>query len=213
MDKLISENPQNALETDPLWLNYAIKIREIREQLSSPLTQEGEQITKDVFNNPVFIVYNRLQPIFAGLVSLIEADEILKEDSNNPFQDPKTQRLILRAFNLLVEDQIKYPYNEDEIKKYEDYKVFFEGFLKRTRSIDNQIKEGGSLPNFINSISLILSQQMDYLPGVRNSSINTQKIRRKIQSFIPQLALMENGNILREIKNRWQKALIYETIK
>jgi len=65
-------------------VNYAQKIREIR-QLLSPVTKKGEEIAKGVFNNnTVFKNYNRLQPIFAGLVSLIEADEILKEDSNNP---------------------------------------------------------------------------------------------------------------------------------
>jgi len=196
------------LEIDPLWLNYAIKIRKIRKQLSSPLTQEGEQITKDVFNNPVFIVYNRLQPIFAGLVSLIEADEILKGDSNNPLQNPKAQRLILRAFNLLIEDQIKYPYAENESKKYEDYKAFFEKLLSEIRMLDKQMEQENRPLNFINTLAMLLAQRVNDLPGVKNFSINTQRIRERIRFYIPQLQQIDGGNIFQEIKNRWQEALV-----
>jgi len=209
----LQEPKPTSVEIDPLWLNNAQKIREIRQQLSFPLTSEGERITQEVFNNPVFVVYNRLQPIFAGLVSLIEADEILKEDPNNPLQDPTTQRLILKSFNLLVEDQIKYPYDEAEAKKYEDYKSFFAKLLSEIRTFDQQIEQGNYPPNFINSLVIRLAQKVNDLAGVENFSINTKKIRERIQSYIPQLTQMENGNILQEIKNRWQKALIYETTK
>jgi|GEM_PF-5209449 len=194
-------------QIDPLWLNYAPKIREIRQQLSSPLTREGEIITQELFNNPVFVVYNRLQPIFSGLVSLIEADEILKEDSNNPLQDPTTQRLILRAFSLLVEDQIKYPYDGAEAKKYEDYKSFFAKLLSEIRTFDKQIEQETPPPNFINSLVMRLSQKVNNLAGVENFSINTENIRGRIQSYMPKLRQIDGENIFQEIKSRWQKAL------
>jgi hypothetical protein len=200
-------------QIDPLWLNYAPTIRKIRQQLSSPLTREGEKITQEVFNNPVFVVYNRLQSIFTGLVTLIEADEILKEDSNNPLQDSTTQRLILRAFSLLVEDQIKYPYDEAEAKKYEDYKSFFAKLLSEIRAFDQQIEQGTPPPNFINSLFMRLSQKVNNLAGVKNFSINTQKIRERIQSYMPQLRQIDGGNSFQEIKNRWQEALVPQKMK
>jgi hypothetical protein len=201
-------------QIDPIWLNYAPKIRKIRQQLSSPLTREGEKITQELFNNPFFVVYNRLQPIFTGLVTLIEADEILKEDSNNSLQDHTTQRLILRAFSLLVEDQIKYRYDEAEAKKYEDYKSFFAKLLSEIRAFDQQIELGKYPKNFINSLVIRLAQKVNNdLAGVENFSINTEKIRERIQSYMPQLRQIDGGNIFQEIKSRWQEAFVLQGIK
>lgn len=195
----------SAFQLDPIWFNYSEQIRSCRNILSKPLTLEGEKITVDVYKNPVFLVYTRLQPIFSGLINLIEAEEILGE---NFFKDKTRQRIILRAFGLLIEDQIKFPYSSDERKKYEDYRLFFESFLSRLKLLDRQIDEGIQLPNFVNSLIMVTSQLINNLNGVENFSIKTNEIRRRIKEYLPQLSNIDEGKILEEIKNRWQQALV-----
>jgi hypothetical protein len=203
MDQRFSENPIT-LQLDPIWSNYSRQIRSCRNIFNKPLTLEGEKITQEVYQNLIFSVYNRLQPIFSGLINLVEAEEIFGKDF---FKDKTRQRIILRAFGLLIEDQIKFEYSPDE-KKYEEYRLFFEKFLSKLRSFDQQIEQGQQLPNFVNSLIMVTSQLINSLNGVENFSIKTDEIRRRIKEYLPQLNNVDGGKIVEEIKNRWQKALV-----
>ena len=173
---------------DPFWLEHGEQIRTIREVLETPKTRVGEEILKSVSVKPVFMVYNRLHPIFSSLVTLTEYDEIGKAEGKSYFSEPLNQRIILKAMKLLIEDKIKFPYSEEEKKKYEDYREFFEGVALRLDQLDKQIQTGQRPPTFANSLAIIISQETTKLKGVENFGINMEGVRKKIADYLPQLA-------------------------
>ena len=76
---------------DPFWLEHGEQIRTIREVLETPKTRVGGEILRSVFDQPVFMVYNRLHPIFSSLVTLAEYDEIGKAEGRSYFSEPLNQ--------------------------------------------------------------------------------------------------------------------------
>jgi len=193
---------------DPFWLEHGEQIRTIREVLETPKTRVGEEILKSVFDQPVFMVYNRLHPIFSSLVTLAEYDEIGKAEGKSYFSESLNQRIILKAMKLLIEDKIKFPYSEEEKKKYEDYRKFFEGVTLRLGQLDKQIQTDQRPPNFVNSLAIIISQETTKLKGVENFGINMEGARKKIADYLPQLAQIDDGGILSEIKARLERPLV-----
>ena len=109
---------------------------------------------------------------------------------------------------LLIEDKIKFPYSEEEKKKYEDYREFFEGVTLRLGQLDEQIQTGQRPPNFVNSLAIIISQETTKLKGVKNFGINMEGARKKIADYLPQLAQIDDGGILSEIKARLERPLV-----
>jgi len=193
---------------DPFWLEYGEKIRAVREAIEAPKSRVGEEIVKDAFNNPVFIVYNRLSPIFASLIALVEYDEIGKAEGKDYFSGPTNQIIILKAFKLLVEDEVKFPYSEDERKKYDDYRRFFEGILERLNGLEEQIRNGQQFPNFVNSLGVVISQETEKLRGVEGFNIKMEGIREKIRNYLLQLREIEKGRIFSEIKDKIEKIIV-----
>jgi hypothetical protein len=173
------------------------------------LTPIALEIAMEKFSDPTYIVYHRLFYIFEGIVTLIEADTIFG-DKSNPFKNPITQRLTLRAFSLFVEEQIKTPYMEKEDLKYENYRRFFEQLLSKIKNLDIQIEKRGEDQNFnfINSLAMLLSHCMsDFF--IENFSVDPQKIRERIQSYIKELNEKDPAGIfiLEVMRNFWQEAL------
>ena len=193
---------------DPFWLEHGEQIRTIREVLETPKTRVGEEILKSVFDKPVFMVYSRLHPIFSSLVTLVEYDEIGKVEGKSYFSESLNQRMILKAMKLLIEDKIKFPYSEEEKKKYEDYREFFEGVTLRLGQLDKQIETGQKPPTFANSLAIIISQETTKLKGVENFGINMEGVRKKIADYLPQLAKIDDGGILSEIKAQLERPLV-----
>lgn len=203
MDQGFTEQP--LLPLDEVWRNHFEKIRNCRKNLQSPLTLEGKKMAQEVYNNPVFSVYTRLQPIFSGLINLVEAEEILGKDF---FDNPTNQIIVIKALSLLIEDQIKYPHQPNETKKYDDYQQFFNHYLERLKLLEEQIGNSQKPPNLVNSLIMIFSQRVNELPGVENFNINIEEIRRRIREYLPELEKIDEGKILKEIKNCWQEALV-----
>jgi len=193
---------------DPFWLEYGEKIRAVREAIEAPKSRVGEQIAKGAFNNPVFIVYNRLSPIFASLIALVEYDEIGKAEGKDYFSVPTNQIIILKAFKLLVEDEVKFPYPEEEKKKYEDYRRFFEEILERLSELERQINNGQRFPNLVNSLGIVITQESGKLRGVSGFNIKMDEIRGKVRNYLPQLREIEGGKIFSEIKERIEGNLV-----
>lgn len=111
---------------------------------------------------------------------------------------------------LLIEDKIKLPYSEEEKKKYEDYREFFEGVTLRLDQFDKQIQTGQRPPNFANSLAIIISQETTKLKGVENFDIDIdmEGVRKKIADYLPQLAQIDDGAILCEIKAQLERPLV-----
>lgn len=195
---------------DPFWLEHGEQIRAIRKVLETPKTRVGEEILKSVYDKPVFMVYNRLHPIFSSLVTLAEYDEIGKAEGKSYFSGSLNQIIILKAMKLLIEDKIKLPYSEEEKKKYEDYREFFEGVTLRLDQFDKQIQTGQRPPNFANSLAIIISQETTKLKGVENFDIDIdmEGVRKKIADYLPQLAQIDDGAILCEIKAQLERPLV-----
>jgi hypothetical protein len=201
-----SEEAGVYLEIDPLWRERAANIRNVRDLLSSPKTQAGEKLCKDVWNNPVFRVYNRLQPIFSGLVSLVEIEEISISDNKEFATNPSERRIILKAFKLLIEDTLKDDYSGEGIR-YEDYRHFFESMLHEFSQVEKSIEDGTQHPQFVNTLFIIFQQQVNILPNVENFSINIEKIRKIISDYIPQLGNVDVTDMKTFIEKSWERAM------
>ena len=193
---------------DPFWFEHGEQIRAVRKVIEAPKTEVGEEILKNAFNIPFFVVYNRLHPILSSLVTLVEYDEIGKTEGKSYFSEPTNQGIVLRAIKLLVEDSIKFPSFGEEKKKYEDYHKFFEGALSRLGQLDKQIQAGQTPPNFVSSLVMIISQEISKLKGVEEFGIKTEKIRERIADYLPQLAQIDNGKILSGIQAQLEMPLI-----
>lgn len=198
---------------DPLWLEHGEQIRTVSKILQAPQTRAGEDMLKDVFNNPAVVVYNRLHPILASLITLAEYDEIGKHEGGSYFSEPINQRIVIKAIKLLVEDDIKFSYLWAEERKYEDYRRFFEGTLLRLGQLDKQIQAGQKLPNFVNSLAMIISQETTKLKGVESFVINMEGFRKGIADYLPQLAQIDDGKILSEIKAQLEGSLVCQPLR
>lgn len=205
---MTDQRPESADLLNPFWLEHGGQIRAVRKTIDTPKTAVGERIQKDVFFNPIFMVYNRLNPIFSSLVALAEYDEIGKSEGKSYFSEATNQGIVLRALKLVVEDSINSPYLEVERSKYEDYREFFGGILSRLGQLGEQIQLGAKLPNFINSLAMIFSQEVNELKGVQNFDLNIEKVRKLIADDLPKLAQMDDGKILFEIKAQLETPLV-----
>lgn len=205
---VVDQRPESANFLDPFWLEHGKRIRTVRKVIEAPKTAVGEEIQKNAFSNPIFVVYNRLQPIFSSLVTLAEYDEIGKAEGKSYFSEPTNQGIVLRAIKLLVEDSIKFPYPGEEKKKYEDYHNFFEGAFSRLGQLDKQIQAGQKLPNFVNSLVIIISQETSNLKGVEDFGMKIERIRERIADYLPQLAQIDNGKLLSEIQAQLEMPLV-----
>lgn len=196
----VDQIPESTNFLDPFWLEHGEQIRTVSKVIEVPKTLVGEEIQKNLSNNPIFMVYKRLYPIFSSLVTLVEYDEIGKAEGKSYFSEPTNQGIVLRAIKLLVEDSIKFPYHGEEKKKYEDYHKFFEEALSRLGQLDKQIQAGQKLPNFVNSLVMIISQKTSKLKGVEDFGMKIERIREKIADYLPQLAQIDNGELLSGIQ-------------
>jgi hypothetical protein len=206
-----SEEAGVYLELDPFWRERAANIRNVRDLLSSPKTQVGEKLCKDVWNNPVFRVYNRLQPIFSGLVSLVEIEEISISDNKEFATNPSERRIILKAFKLLIEDTLKDDYSGEGIR-YEDYRHFFESMLHEFSQVEKSIEDGTQHPQFVNTLFIIFQQQVNILPNIENFGINIEAIRKRIAEYIPKLNNVDEINMKTHIQELWEEALAEEKV-
>lgn len=195
---------------DPFWLEHQGQIWQVKKAIEAPKTRIGEEILKDALNNTIFVVYSRLNPVFGSLMALLEHDEIFnaeKEDSNY-FSNPENQRIILKALGIRVENEIKIGYLPEEKKKYEDYLPFLEGVLFRFHQYEEQIQAGTGQPvNFVNSLIVIVSQEISKLKGVRNFRVGIEGIRSKIKHYLPELKGIGEGKIFMEIREQMTDAL------
>ena len=203
----LDQIPESTNFLDPFWLEHGERIRTVRKVIEAPKTRVGEEIQKNLFSSPIFVVYKRLHPIFSSLVTLVEYDEIGKAEGKSYFSGPTNQGIVLRAIKLLVEDSIKFPYPGEEKKKYEDYHKFFEGALFRLGQLDKQIQAGQKLPNFVNSLAMIISQETSKLKGVEDFSMKINRVRERIADYLPQLAQIDNGELLSGIQAQLEMPL------
>lgn len=139
------------------------------------------------------MAYGRLLPALSSLITLVELDEIAKRKGRDYFSDSNIQRVILRAFNLIVEESIKTPFEPREEAVYEDYKPFLEGLIKETRSLDSQIVSAGRLPNLIGSLVVIFDRQMNKLRGVERFRLGIEFIRDQIVKYLTELEQIPEG--------------------
>jgi hypothetical protein len=187
------------LPFDPFWLEHQKDIRKMQETIKCPQTKAGEGTWNDALNNPVFKVFNRIHPFLGSLISVMEYEQVGREEGRDFFSGREEQRIVLRALNLTIEDSIKFRYGSDEKAKYEDYRKFFENMLGRFRATDSLIQEGRQFPNFVNSLFTIFIQEVNNLKGVENFNIDIERIRRKITDYLPQLKKIDEGRILEAI--------------
>jgi len=208
----VDQIPESTNFPDSFWLEHGEQIRTVSKVIEAPKTRVGEEIQKNLFNNPIFMVYKRLHPIFSSLVTLVEYDEIGKAEGKSYFSEPTNQGIVLRAIKLLVEDSIKFPYSGEEKKKYEDYHKFFGGALSRLGQLDKQIQAGQKLPNFVNSLVMIISQETSKLKGLedfgmKQVGMKIERIRERIADYLPQLAQVNNGELLSGIQDQLEMPL------
>jgi len=205
----VSIDTESNGQFDPFWVEHASQIRKIEPAIKAPKTRIGKKILKeDSFNNPIFKAYNRLSPLFGSIVAIIEYDVISKAEGRDYFSGQTNQRMVLRAFNMRVEEVIKSPYFQEEAKKYEDYRSFFEGIISGFRQLENQIQSGGPLPDFINSLVLVFSREVTKIEGIENFKINTPGIRNKVKNYLPELRKKGYGEeTLSAIKESIESAL------
>lgn len=205
---LFDEDRDFFLSLDPFWLEHQGQIRQVKRAIEAPKTRVGEEILKDALNNTIFVVYNRLNPVLGSLMALLEYDEIFKAEVSNYFSDPQNQRIILKALGIIVESEIKVGYLPGERKKYGDYLPFFEGVLSRFHQYEEQIQAGTGQPvNFVNSLIVIVSQEISKLKGVRNFGVGIEGIRSKIKDYLPALKEIDEGRMFMETREQLTDAL------
>lgn len=193
---------------DPVWSRESQVIRKVSKMISSgPRTRVGEEIKREILlKSSIFQAYPRLGEVFDALISLTEFDEIGKLHEL-VFNDSKNQQIVLRAFGLLIEDVIKAQYLPEEEKSYDDYRPFFEGLLRRLKGLDLIIEGKKPLPNFIASLFLVTSQEVNKLGGIYNFSLNYEIISKRIKNYLPELNNIDQGEIFRAIKDQMEEAL------
>ena len=200
--------PESINFPDPFWFEHGEQIRRVRKVIETPKTRVGEEILRDTLDDRLFVIYNRLHPIFSSLLTLVEYDEIGRAKGESYFSEPTSQRIVLKALKILIEDKIKFPYREEEILKYEDYDQFFKKALFRLGQLEKQIQTGQGFSNFVNSLLMIFSQETGKLEAVKTFSIKTETIRKAIADYLPQLAQIENGELLSEIQAQLEMPLV-----
>ena len=200
----MDDSPEHLVaKLDPIWLEKGTDIRLCREVINCPQMRAGEGVYNDALLNTVFVAYNRLPLVYGSLIALIEYDEIFKRSGNDFFSNPENQRVVLRALGLIVESSIKLPYGDEEIKNYSDHQPFLNGYSKKLRGLDQSIERGNKPPiNFVNTLLMFFQQEVNKLKGVENFSVNVEKARMAIANDLPELAKLDDGRILGEIKNR-----------
>jgi len=207
---MADQNLESTSFPDQFLLEHGKQIRELTHVLESPKTNVGEACQNKLFNNPILMVYNRLHPLYSSFISLIEFDEIGKAEGKNYFSEPTNQIMVLKATNLLMEDGIKFPYDQKEGDKkvYSDYRGFFENTLQRLGQFEKQIENGQKTPNFVNSLAIIVSQEVNKMKGVENFVFNTDLVRKGVSEYLPELEKIEDGKILSEIRSRIESPLV-----
>lgn len=194
------------LKLDEVWFSHANAIREVAENITRPKTLEGEKIAQEILLRSFLIEkYPRLNEILEALIALIEFDEIGKFRNKKFFTDSNRQRIVLRAFGLVVEKIIQDPYSQEEGKTYDDYQPFFNGLIKRLKDLDNKIKTKGPLPNLIDSLVSATGEGINTIPRVKNFKINTMTIRKMIREYLPKLVVLDKGKIMSEIENKMEE--------
>lgn len=206
--KRMNNEGQSWLTSLNFWLEHQGQIWQVKKAIATPKTRVGEEILKDALNNTIFVVYSRLNPVLGSLIGLIEYDEIFRAEGSRYFTDPQNQRVVLKALGIIFENEIKSGYPLREKMGYEDYLPFLKGALLRLHQYEEQVQAGrGQSVNFIDSLVVIVSQEISKLRGVRNFGIGTEGIRRKIKDYLPVLREMEAGRVFMEIKEQMIRAL------
>lgn len=205
---MFNEGQEFIFSLDPFWLEYQGQIRQLKRAIEAPKTRVGEEILKDALNNTIFVVYNRLNPVLGSLIALLEYDEIFRAEGSNYFLDPKNQRIVLKALGIVVESKIKVDYLPEEKKNYGDYQPFLEEVLFRFHQYEEQIQAGTGQPvNFVNSLIVIVSQEISKLKGVRNFGVGIEGIRSKIKDYLPTLKETDEGRMFMKIREQMTDAL------
>jgi len=192
---------------DPIWLKYRSNIDSVKSFLSVPKTEAGEKLCKDIWKNSVFREYNRLQPIFAGLISLVEIENILKGNNKEFTKNPLDQIIILKAFKILIEDTLKDDYDYyTEKKGFTDYQFFFESIIDDLNRLEKNIKNKIRYSDLINTLFAIFIEEVNKLPEANNFRISIKKIRKKIARYIPHLNNIDEINLKNNIQKLWEEA-------
>jgi len=197
-----SEQKLIVAELDPYWVNYGRNIRELVKLISSPHTQAGEEELKSFWDYPEIRNYPPVHSIIGMWIALVEYEEIGKKEGRDYFSDPINQIITLKAFKFSIESEIKTEFYDDL------YKSFFEGILKRLNQLEEQIKEGTKLPNFLNSLGMIVSQEVENLIGRGVFDMRMDKIRGEIREYLSELIELDGGQIFSEIQKGIESVLI-----
>lgn len=194
---------------DPFRMESGIRERIdlLYEALSGPWTMVGERLVQDQLENTVFQVYDRTMPVFVALVTLIEFDEIERYFRGDFFRKGENQRLVVKALALKVEESMTELSFEGERKGYYDYQNYYQGLIRQLKALDDQVRQGTSYPNIINSLTMIYSNNMKKLRGTSSFNINVDLIRKRIADYIPALQRHDDGLTTEVIRNKFQSAV------
>jgi hypothetical protein len=197
-----SEEKLIVAELDPYWVNYGRNIRELVKLISSSHTQAGEKELKSFWDYPEIRNYPPVHSIIGMWIALVEYEEIGKKEGRDYFSGPINQIITLKAFKFSIESEIKTEFYDDL------YKSFFEGILKRLNQLEEQIKEGTKLQNFLNSLGMIVSQEVENLIGRGVFDMRMDKIRGEIREYLSELIELDGGQIFSEIQKGIESVLI-----
>lgn len=146
MNSYEGEKVENLPLFDPIWLKYGFKIRalartigpwsgEAGSEMTGPQTKAGKKLVELEAETLLFKYYRRLIPIYGALIALVESElvEIVDNETQDEippkkyfFDEPINQRIVLRAFGLVIEKAIKLPRSASDPSCYEEYRGFFE---------------------------------------------------------------------------------------
>ena len=200
-----SEEKLIVAELDPYWVNYGRNIRESVKLISSPHTQAGEEELKSFWDYPEIRNYPPVHSIIGMWIALVEYEEIGKKEERDYFSDPINQIITLKAFKFSIESEIiTESYNDH-------YKRFFKSILTRLNQLEERIKEGTKFPNFLNSLGMIVSQEVQNLIGRGVLDMRMDEIRGKIRVYLPKLRKLDGGQIFSKIQKGIESVLIWSS--
>lgn len=195
------------IELDPHWCKHGEKIRNLINLIDHPLTQVGEERLKEFWSDPVIRAYTRLHPIIGAWIVLVECEQIGEDKGKKYLSEPENQINALKAFKVLIENKIKSDAYEGGDKSYETYKSFFENLLSRLNQLEEQIEKGIRLPNFLNSLGIIMAQEISKLSGT-SFNIEIENIRKEIKDYLPRLKKIDEGEIYSAIEKIIEEAFV-----
>jgi len=180
---------------EPFWLEQGGKIRKVREIVRTPQTPAGNELCQEFQDDNVFKTYNRFRDIYGLLIAFFEHEEIGKELGVNYFTSPTSQRIVLRAFALGIEDIIESPYFPGEIA-HECYQNFLNLMREKLRNFDRQIVDGNYPLHFLNSLAMHFNHALREDQKTKDYKADGKKIRERIRQSIEILPEVNQGAVM-----------------